>query len=133
MSEVDIEEEKKKIRELNIKLLVDHTTDVDEELSYFAENAVLIPPNSPPLIGVKAIRPAVEMMVKNKIDLGTPKGPDWIEISESGDLAYDFGKYQITTQTREGPVTEKGYYISLYKKINGQWKFMGQSFSNLNV
>lgn len=130
---VDIEAEKKKIRELNIKLLVDHNTDVEEELSHFAENAVLMPPNSSPVIGIKNIRPALEEMIKNKINLGTPKGPDWIEVSESGDLAYDFGKYNIETESPDGIISETGYYISIYKKIDGQWKFMGQSWSNLNI
>lgn len=130
---VDIEAEKKKIRELNIKLLVDHNTDIDDELSHFAENSVLIPPNHPPLIGIKAIRPALEEIVKNKINLGIPKGPDWIEVSKSGDLAYDFGKYKIETEGPDGFVSERGYYISIYKKIDGQWKFMGQSWSNISV
>lgn len=130
---VDVEAEKRKIRELNIKLLVDHNRDVDDELSYFVDNAILMPPNAPPIVGVKAIRPVIEGMIKNKINLGTPKGPDWIVVSESGDLAYDFGKYSVKTQRPDGLVTEKGYYISLYKKIDGQWKFAGQSWSNLNL
>ena len=129
----DVEAEKEKIRELNMKLLVDHNRDIDDEMSYFVDNAILIPPNAPPIIGVDAIRQVIEEMVKNKINLGTPIGPDWIEVSESGDLAYDFGKYSVKTRRPEGLVTEKGFYISLYKKVDGQWKFAGQSWSNLNL
>jgi len=133
MKEVDIEADKKILRELHVKMLLDHTTDVDEEMRYIAEDAMLIPPNSPPIEGAKAIRKACNMMVKTKVlDMGVPgRGVMRLEVSSSGDLAYDIGRFRIVNQGPEGPVEEKGYFVTLYKKVDGQWTFMGQIWNNI--
>jgi hypothetical protein len=31
----------------------------------------------------------------------------------------------------EGPVEEQGYFVTLYKKIDGDWKFVCQIWNNL--
>ena len=131
MKKIDLEREKEILRDIHVKMLVDHKTDVDMEMSYIAENAILLPPNGPTIIGAEAIRKALEGMVMNKVDYGTPIGPKWVEISESGDLAYDFGTYRIKTKQKEKTIIEQGNYVTLYKKIDGKWKFMCQSWNNI--
>ena len=134
MKEVDIEAEKKILRELHVKMLLDHTTDVDEEMKYIAEDAWVIPPNSPLVEGAEALRELCNEMVGTKVlDMGVPgRGIMRLEISASGDLAYDIGRFRIVNQGPEGPIEEKGYFVTLYKKIDGQWKFAGQIWNNIN-
>lgn len=135
MKEVDIEAEKEILRELHVKMLADHNTDVDEEMSYMAEDTILIPPDMPAIVGYNAVKSALEQMVQTKVlSLGDrTHGPDKIEVAASGDLAWDVGKFVIVTEGPEEPVEQKGHYITIYKKIDGQWKFMGQSWNNVNL
>ena len=132
MKEVDLEADRKILSEIHSKMLVDQNTDVDEEMSYIAEDAILIPPNGPLIEGKEAIEAIVKDMTKTEWDLGKPgRGARTLEISASGDLAYDIGKYDIVNKTPEGDVREKGYFVTLYKKIEGQWKFMGQIWNHI--
>jgi len=132
MSDINIESDRKILSELHTKLLVDENTDVDEEMKYFVEDTILIPPNAPPVTGLSTIREAVKGMVKTDWDLGAPgRGVMKLEIAASGDLAYDIGRYKLVNKRPEGPVEERGYFVTLYKKIDGEWKFMGQIWSNI--
>ena len=132
MSDVDIEADRKILSELHTKLLVDEDTDVEEEMKHFVEDTILIPPNAPPVKGIRAIREAVKEMVKTDWDLGDPgRGVLNLEISASGDLAYDVGRYKMVNKRPEGSFEERGYFVTLYKKIDGDWKFMGQIWNSI--
>ena len=132
LKEVDLEADRKILSEIHVKMLVSQNTDVDEEMSYIAEDAVLIPPNGPIIEGKEVFEALIKDMKKTEWDLGKPgRGVKTLEISASGDLAYDIGKYDIVNKTPEGPIRSKGYFVTLYKKIEGQWKFMGQIWNNI--
>ena len=132
MKEVDLEADRKILSEIHVKMLVDQNTDVNEEMSYIAEDAVLVPPNGPLIEGKEVFEALIKNMKKTEWDMGKPgRGVKTLEISASGDLAYDIGKYDIVNKTPEGPVRSKGYFVTLYKKIEGQWKFMGQIWNNI--
>ena len=127
MKEVDLEADRKILSEIHVKMLVDQNTDVDEEMSYIAEDAFLIPPNGPLIEGKEVFEALIKDMKKTEWDLGkVGRGVKTLEISASGDLAYDMGQYNIVNKTPEGDVRERGYFVTLYKKIEGQWKFTGQ-------
>jgi ketosteroid isomerase-like protein len=128
LEEVDLEADSK----MHVKMLVDQNTDVNEEMSYIAEDAILIPPNRPLIEGKEVFEALIKNMKKTEWDLGKPgRGVKTLEISASGDLAYDIGKYDIVNKTPEGPLRSKGHFVTLYKKIEGQWKFMGQIWNNI--
>jgi len=132
LKEVDLEADRKILSEIHVKMLVDQNTDVNEEMSYIAEDAVLVPPNGPLIEGKEVFEALIKNMKKTEWDMGKPgRGVKTLEISASGDLAYDIGKYDIVNKTPEGPVRSKGYFVTLYKKIEGQWKFMGQIWNNI--
>lgn len=132
MSDIDIEADRRILSELHSKLLVDENTDVDEEMKYFVEDTILIPPNAPPVTGLSTIREAVKEMVKTDWDLGVPgRGVLKLEISASGDLAYDIGRYKIVNKRTKGSVEERGYFVTLYKKMDGEWRFMGQIWNSI--
>jgi len=121
LKEIDLEADRKVLSEIHVKMLVDQKTDVDEEMSYIAEDAILIPPNGPLIEGKEVFEALIKDMTKTEWDLGKPgRGVRTLEISASGDLAYDIGKYDIVNKTPEGPVRSKGHFVTLYKKIEGQ-------------
>ncbi len=132
MKEIDLEADRKILSEIHSKMLVDQNTDVDEELSYMAEDAILIPPKEPLIEGKEVLEALIKDMKKTEWDLGKPgRGVRTLEISASGDLAYDIGKYDIVNKTPDGPVRSKGHFVTLYKKIEGQWKFTGQIWNQI--
>ncbi|UCD45773.1 MAG: DUF4440 domain-containing protein [Candidatus Bathyarchaeota archaeon] len=133
MKGVDIEAEKKLIEKVHRGTLADHTTNIDAAVAMFAEDAFVIPPNAPPLEGHEALREVGKQLIKSKVlDMGEPgRGIKRLEVSASGDLAYDMGKFRIITEGPEGPVEEKGYFVTLYKKIDGEWKLQGNIWNNV--
>ena len=46
-----------------------------------------------------------------------------LEISTSGDMAYILGSYHLVTESAEGQAEVEGKYITVLKKINGEWKY----------
>lgn len=132
LTDIDLDAEKKKLRELHVKMLVDHKTDVEKEMSYIAEDAFVIPPIGPLITGEDTIREVLKQMVQTEVvSMGDRQhGPSNVWISKSGDLAYDQGKFKMARKGPDGIVEEKGYYVTLYKKVNDQWKFVGQIWNN---
>jgi ketosteroid isomerase-like protein len=133
MDQIDFETEKNILKDIHVKMLVDHNTDVDEEMSYMAEEAFIIPPSGPPITGTDTIKNVLRQMVKTEIvSFGDRQhGPSKVWISSSGDLAFDRGRFKIMSSGPNGPVEEKGYYVTLYKKVDNQWKFVGQIWNNV--
>jgi len=132
LTDIDLDAEKKKLKEIHVKMLLDHKTDVEKEMSYIAEDAFVIPPIGPLITGEDTIREVLKQMVQTEVvSMGDRQhGPSNVWISKSGDLAYDQGKFKITRKGPDGIVEEKGYYVTLYKKVNDQWKFVGQIWNN---
>src|SRR6266571_784887 len=97
--------------------------DVDKTVSYYAEGAVVMPPNAPSATTKEAIRGAWREM------LTTPGAAiSWkatkVEVAKSGDLAYVSGTYEETTTDASGkPVKDRGKYVEIFKKqADGTWK-----------
>jgi ketosteroid isomerase-like protein len=51
--------------------------------------------------------------------------PDFADASESGELGYTYGHYTFTAPDSTGkPVERKGIFHSVWRKENGEWKFV---------
>lgn len=101
------------------------TTDVDKFMSFWAADASAYVPNMPISTGAGAIR---EMYTKMSSSPGF--SVQWTaskaEVSNSGDVGYTAGTYQATM----GGVSEKGKYVTVWKKQpDGQWKVMEDIFN----
>jgi len=104
--------------------------DVDKTVSYYADDAMVLPPNSPPLTSKEQIRAMWKGM------LGAPGfSGGWnatkVDVARSGDLAYVTGNYEMTENDASGkPQTDKGKYLEVWKKqANGSWKCVADMFS----
>jgi len=84
----------------------------------YARDAVLLPPNQPPLQGRDAIREwyASQPPVRT-IDFAT------VEIAGRGDLAYVHGTYRQSTGPADAePVHDTGKYVSIHRRAeDGRW------------
>ena len=103
---------------------------VDKTVSYYADDAIVMPSNSPALTGKEAIRGMWQAM------LGAPNfSGGWtatkVDVARSGDLAYVTGTYEINETDANGkPVTDKGKYLEVWKKqTDGSWKCVADMFN----
>jgi uncharacterized protein (TIGR02246 family) len=85
----------------------------------YAEDAVLMVPGAPPIVGRAAI---TEAMVKEAASAKaggtsmTPMGKS--DVGVAGDLAWESGKFNVTVK---GKVVDTGKYLSVAAKKNGKW------------
>jgi uncharacterized protein (TIGR02246 family) len=104
--------------------------DVEKFVSFYAEDASVLPPNQALVSGKKAIR---EMMV-GLMSPGTSLvfEPTRVEVSQSGDLAFTRGVYTLTSKDPAGSlVTDRGKYIAVFQRQpDGQWKAIEDIFNS---
>ena len=96
--------------------------DIDAFLDILADDARMLPPGAPPVVGKEAIRDVVTAMMSPEFAVAHDLGE--VVVSKGGDLAYVSYSYELTYMGPEGtPVTETGKDISIYKKVaDGSWQ-----------
>ena len=97
--------------------------DLDKTVSFYADDALILPDKAPALRGDENIR-------KNWAPLLALPGPglSWqtsaLQVARSGELAYETGAYVFVTTDKKGKSTDyKGKYLVIWKKqTDGSWK-----------
>ena len=104
---------------------------LDDTISYYADDASMLPPNTPTVTGKQAVRDVWAQL------MGDPGfSVSWesskVEASRSGDFAYDIGTYQLTMNDPQGKkMSDRGKYMAVWKKqADGKWKAVGDMFSS---
>ena len=123
---VNVEQEKAALLSLDAEWSKS-AADIEKYTSYFAPNASMKFGAAPPMSGVQAIRAGLEPLSKAP---GFSAGwqPARAEVTSSGDLGYTTGSYAVTVNNAAGmPATEKGTYLTVWKKIDGVWKALESS------
>ena len=107
------------------------TRDAERVISYYADDAVVMPPNIPTLAGKDAIRTLWRSMLESPLFSGGWKATK-VEVAQSGDLAYLSGNYEFKEQDPAGnPITDKGKYLVVWKKqADGNWKCVANMFNS---
>jgi len=88
--------------------------------AYYTEEAKRLPPNSPMIVG----RENIQASIQAALDAGAGNlHITMIELSVSGDMAHEVGKYTLTIQPEEGEaISDSGKYVTIWKRVNGSWK-----------
>lgn len=104
--------------------------DVDKTISYYSDDALIMPSNSPVLQGKAAARAMWQGMFSMP-GFGGGWKPTKVEVARSGDLAYVTGTYEINETDPNGkPKTDKGKYLEVWKKqTDGSWKCVADMFN----
>jgi len=104
--------------------------DIDKTISFYSDDALVMPSNSPVLKGKAAARE----MWKGMFSL-PGFGGGWkatkVEVASSSDLGYVTGTYEINETDASGkPKTDKGKYLEVWKKqADGSWKCVADIFN----
>ncbi|HWP38116.1 MAG TPA: DUF4440 domain-containing protein [Gemmatimonadales bacterium] len=99
-------------------------------LAFWADNAVVQPAGAPQIQGREAIRALYNSFFGTgqlKEFEGTTKH---IEVSEAGDLAWEYGVNRMVLAGPKGDLLDRGKYLLVWKKINGEWYIAALSFTS---
>jgi len=97
--------------------------DVEKTLSFYAEDASVLPAHAPIATGKDQIRKFwAALMASPGYALGWSATK--VEASKSGDVAYEVGTYELTLNDPKGkPAMGRGKYVVVWKKqADGAWK-----------
>ncbi len=97
--------------------------DLDKAVSFYADDALEMPDKAPAIKGKDNIR-------KNWASMLSLPGPglSWqtssVEVTRSGELAYETGAYNFVTTDKNGQTDDvKGKYVVVWKKqLDDSWK-----------
>jgi|SRR5882724_1793515 len=97
--------------------------DIGRILSYWTDDAVVLPPGLSPVIGKVALRDYVENSLRIPGFKITWRSTD-VKFSPDLDLAYMFGENAVTINGPDGrPVTTKGRAVTIWRRgADGIWR-----------
>lgn len=104
--------------------------DVDGTVSYYSDDASLLPPNAPIASDKQSIRSAWASL------LGPDTALTWqaskVDVARSSDVAYVVGVYQMVTKDPQGKsATDRGKFVEVWKKQpDGNWKTVADIFNS---
>ncbi len=135
MIDVILEAEKASLLDLHARTRINDSTDVEEEIRYITDETFLIPPKERPIVGLRGIRRVIEETKKSRTrPIGDPsKGVPHLWMSDSGDMAIIHGSYRVVNECADGSAEERGYYVKIYRKFDGQWKILGMTWNTLDA
>jgi len=105
--------------------------DADEAAEFLAEDAVMMPPNEPPIFGRDHV---AQWMAKTLASPGF--NLSWattdVDVANSGDFAYSIGTNQIQMQLPDGSMyTDRGKGLTVWRKQeDGNWKVVLDIFNS---
>jgi len=96
--------------------------DVDKTVAFYADDAVVMPPNAERATTKEAIRKIwKDMLTDAKVSWKATK----VEVATSGDIAFISGSYEVTMNdvVTGKPVNDRGKYLEVWEKTaDGSWK-----------
>jgi len=94
----------------------------DAFMALYADDAVLLPPNSPAMPGRDAIRQFWSgLLAMGKTDVNLMVD----DVYTSGDLAIERGRFELTT-----PFKDSGKYIVVWRNRGGTWQIIDDIFNS---
>ena len=105
--------------------------DLAGTVAFYANDAVLLPPNAPTAKDQKSIRESWAAL------LGPNTAVSWkvskAEVAKSGELGYLYGTYELSIKDPKGgpPVRDVGKLVEVWKKqADGEWKCIVDTYNS---
>ena len=97
--------------------------DLDKTVSYYSEDATVLPPNASAATTKETIRKLWQDLLASP-GLAISWKATKVEVAKSGDLGFVSGTYELTMNDASGnPVTDNGKYVEVWEKqADGKWK-----------
>ncbi len=97
--------------------------------SFYAPDGYFLAPGTEPVTGLDGIEQAWAGMLEAMGDVSF--GPTKIVVAAAGDMAWDYGTYEVRAAPG-GATVDHGKYVVVWQKIDGEWKVVTDIF-NSNV
>src|SRR5437868_12585995 len=92
--------------------------DLDKTVAYYAEDAIVLPPNAPMVTSKAGIRDLWKGFLDSLTDISWKTSQ--VQTAKSGDMAFLVGTYELTM--KDG-IKDKGKYCEVWRKqADGKWK-----------
>ena len=97
--------------------------DLDKTVSYYSDDATVLPPNATAATTKEAIRKIWQDMLATSGFVISWKATK-VEVAKSGDLGFVSGTYEVTMNDATGnPINDRGKYLEVWEKqADGKWK-----------
>jgi len=97
--------------------------DVDRILSYWTDDAVVLPPGMPAVVGKVGLREYVQRSLRIP-GFRISWTPTDVALSPDGKLAYMFGRNAVTMSAPDGTLrTAEGRAVTIWRReFDGQWR-----------
>lgn len=103
--------------------------DLDKTVSFYADDASVLPFNAPIATGKDQIREVWSHLISMP-GFSLRFAPTKVEVSKSKDMAFEIGTFQLTTNDAQGnPATTVGKYVVTWEKQAGKWKAAADIFN----
>jgi ketosteroid isomerase-like protein len=103
--------------------------DADAIAEGFLGNGSILVPNQPIATGGAAIAEAWSALIGLpgvEIDWGST----FVDLAESGELAYEIGAYRLSFDAAAARIEDKGKYVVVWKRESGDWKIAVDMFNS---
>ncbi|MCP4327713.1 MAG: DUF4440 domain-containing protein [Alphaproteobacteria bacterium] len=97
--------------------------------AFYADDGLFLPPNAAPIQGqgpIGEMWTTLTQMPGVAFSIATER----LEIAASGDLAYDYGVYDLAYDGDNGRVTDRGKYVVVWKRVDGGWRVAADIFNS---
>ena len=122
-SKPDLAREEQAIRESDARWLkAAQARDAAGEAAIFASDGVAYREHIDPLVGPAAFQAFTTKFATDNPKVSTTWSTDAIRIAESGDVAIQTGEYRLTGLGPKADGEDKGRFVTVWKKVNGEWK-----------
>jgi len=97
--------------------------DLDKTVSYYSDDAIVMPPNTSAATTKEAIRKVWQDLLASP-GLAVSWKATKVEVAKSGDIGFVSGTYELTMNDASGkPVLDHGKYVEVWEKqTDGKWK-----------
>jgi ketosteroid isomerase-like protein/quercetin dioxygenase-like cupin family protein len=102
--------------------------DIDRIVAFHTPDAIVAPPNSPPVAGSAEIRQTWSgFLAANPTVTWEPAR---ITIASSGDIATEVSRYQMSFDTPGGRVRDRGTFTTVWHKVGNEWRIASVTASS---
>ena len=104
--------------------------DLEKTVSYYTDDALILPPNIPTIQGKQGARTMWQGMFSVPGFGGGWKATK-VEVARSGDLGWVTGTYELSETDASGrPIVDQGKYFEVWlKQADGSWKCVADMFN----
>ena len=102
--------------------------DTEAALAFWAEDAIAQPAGAPQVQGHDALRALYGEFFGPLKEFESTTSHR--EVSQGGDLAYEYGVNRMVLAGPDGDVLDVGKYLAVWKKIDGEWFVIALSFTS---